>query len=105
MIPKTLRVGPYRVKVEVSEAEINAQSNLLKSDLAGMWVWKTSMIVLRPGLSDEATAECLLHEILHAVFTVAGIESEDEERLVNAIAPTLLDTLRRNPKLVDYLTS
>jgi hypothetical protein len=52
--------------------------------------------------------ETLLHECLHACWSLIGA-SEDvndavEERLTLRLAPVLLEMLRRNPALVAYLT-
>ena len=51
-----------------------------------------------------AEADTMLHEVLHAIEQVA-LEGSDRlaERQVNTIATVLVDTLRRNAWLRDYL--
>lgn len=49
----------------------------------------------------------LLHEALHAVWSTTGLRQLDndlEEQVVVGLAPLLLDTLKRNPDLVAFLT-
>lgn len=60
--------------------------------------------------SDESSEynqrDSLLHEVIHAELAIAGYnkKKDDHEQMVNALATLLLDTLRRNPSLVSYLT-
>lgn len=65
-----------------------------------------------PNQGPDQLAATLLHEVLHAVWSTVGLshanlaEVEDrEETVVAALEPLLLDVLRRNPKLVRYLTA
>jgi hypothetical protein len=57
--------------------------------------------------SGVCLADTVLHEILHAIWAVAGGWSWDidEERVIYTIATTLLDTLKRNPQLVKFLVN
>lgn len=58
---------------------------------------------------QEASKErvTVLHEALHAVWFNAGDrrDKQDEEGAIRILASGLLDTLRRNPELVAYLTA
>jgi hypothetical protein len=58
---------------------------------------------------QTVVAETLLHELLHATFAQAGLreqhDDQDEERIVNPLAPLLLDVLQSNPSLIRYLTA
>jgi hypothetical protein len=54
--------------------------------------------------------ECLMHEILHAVFATTQITHEKwhrlddvEEHVVRYTSPTLMNVLRDNPKVLEYL--
>ena len=64
-----------------------------------------SIIRLHPDMGDEKGRAILLHEILHACFNQSpfGQDEELEERVVRSLDHLLLDTLRRNPKIRDYL--
>lgn len=62
------------------------------------------------GLAEDKVRETLLHETLHAIIGTSRVWPFDdhegrEEELVSTLAPLLLDTLRRNPGLVESLMS
>lgn len=107
MIPKVITVGHYKVRVKVSEPEIDARSNESRTDLLGQISMRDGMMVIRPELDHELEADTVLHEILHALFAVSALDGEftreDEEKVVNHLTPLLIDTLRRNPGLCRYL--
>lgn len=56
---------------------------------------------------DGSTTESkntVLHEVLHAVFSDAGLKgNEGEEKIVTLLANRLRDVFTINPKLRDYL--
>lgn len=56
-----------------------------------------------PNLPCTALAETLLHEALHMCAAQASID--DDEDLVNRMAPRVLALLRANPELVEFLTA
>lgn len=54
----------------------------------------------------SAVAETLLHKALHCAWnhTALGLDlEEDEERIVTALSPLVIELLRRNPDVVAYL--
>jgi hypothetical protein len=54
--------------------------------------------------SPQQAADVLLHEILHAVWHVGGMNHKDgEERLVATLATQLCAVVRQNPNLVTFL--
>ena len=62
--------------------------------------------MLRPDQGADQKADTLLHEVLHAIWEQTPLrsrESDEQEEVVVALAAPLLDTLRRNPRLVEYL--
>lgn len=89
------------------EAAINRISVDDDNELDGDCDKRRGVITIRPGLSHDAEAEVLLHEVLHAVTGSVGLDetlgADTDEKVVRAITPTLLDTLRRNPALRAYL--
>lgn len=96
-----IRVGPYRIIVHwMDKKEAKKWENP-----AGFFLPEQCQIALREDLDIDFLRETLLHEILHACALVAGVDDSDpdEERIVRALAPTLLDVLQRNPRLVRYL--
>jgi hypothetical protein len=71
----------------------------------GWWDYEQSLIEVAENLCPQVKAEILLHEILHACCTYGnvGLEDDDEERVVNGIAPVLLGFLIHNPEIVEWL--
>lgn len=97
-LPKTVQIGPYTVNVEVVETADN-----------GQFLLEDQRILISPAQKHDSTADTLLHEVLHGLFVTAGlrkhvVSEKVEEQLISALTPQLLDTLRRNPKLVTFLT-
>lgn len=61
-------------------------------------------IAISTGMGPDAERDTMLHEVLHAIWRQTPFRQHDEEeRIIQALAPALLDTLRRNPKLTAYL--
>ena len=62
-------------------------------------------IALRPGQAPDYLADTVLHELLHAMLahTPLDLTHEQEEAICLTLAPALLDTLRRNAALADFL--
>lgn len=59
-------------------------------------------IEVRADQADGSKRDTVLHEVLHAIHSLLGMEVE--ESLVHALTPVLLDVLRANPELVSFLT-
>lgn len=91
MRPRKVVVGAHTYKVRLS-----------KIKQLGCCDYDTQVLKLRPGMEPDKDKEVLLHEVLHACGypTLCG---KDEE-FVDAIAPVLLQVMRDNPQLVEYLT-
>jgi hypothetical protein len=99
-LPATIRVG-YR---DYDVLEISP----LKSEAEGA-VGRHSAVVcqieLRTDTKPVETADTLVHEVLHAAWSVAGLSVKDgEERIVTQLAHLLTQVIRDNPDLVAYLS-
>lgn len=58
------------------------------------------------GLSDQRSAEVLLHELLHALLDERGLSDfteEDQERIASVVASGLTAAARHNPGLFSLL--
>ncbi len=111
-IPKSLKIGTFQYRVTTDESALRAKDHEMNGPFAGYGDHDQEVIGINANISPRKQAETLLHETLHAVFeTVGGLpsrgEEEDdhdyEERLINALSPTLFGVLRENPKLLDYI--
>lgn len=70
-------------------------------------------IVVRggPEESDHNVRDTTLHEVIHGILSMVYLDEQADvfksprmaERVVEALATHLLDTMRRNPELVAYL--
>lgn len=101
-LPKEVEVGPYVYTIAHGDVTTRRQ---LGGDHG-----ETDHSELIIKINERATGvvrETLVHELLHALSDLAGLQeqygAETDEQWCRRIAPWLLDTLRRNPNLVDFL--
>lgn len=78
-------------------------------DEDGIFEASKQLVQIRAGLAKGYERSIALHEILHICWEHAGLTAADrppvtEEEAVTALSYRLLEVLRANPKLVDYLT-
>lgn len=97
--PKTVKVGPVNYTVRSYE-------NLAGDDGKALWGHcnHTSLeVALNNGVAKDFERVVLMHELLHGIYHLSGLpDSEQEEQVVNSLAPLLVLLLRDNPKLVEY---
>jgi hypothetical protein len=103
--PKAMKLGLTRWRVEWGREALDRLLGPGSNDDG----------VCRPGLAAIAVEtlpgnpigerELLLHEVLHACVAASSLDVplDQEEPLVAAIAPRLLEALRQNPALIRYL--
>lgn len=101
--PATVQVGPYLFEIIFDENEVNRQAVKDKRTLYGQMEPKEQRIYLDPTQGPDMLADTLLHELMHAALIPLDLDEDLEERAVSVAATSLLDTLRRNPKLVTFL--
>ena len=105
-MPTVVQVGPYRFTVKIDRAEID-KARVAAEDWCRIGVcrrWDLDLVIT-PETAPDVQAETLVHEVLHAIWMVVRGPTKGltEETFIGHLAPTLLDTLRRNPALVAYL--
>lgn len=109
--PRRLAIGPFTVRVDQSRAAQDRIERDSDGPLYGMWDGKNARILLTAKAADTIVRETLLHELLHTILELSGAshvhikDKDEEEGIVRSLTPMLLDTLRRNPRLVTYLLS
>lgn len=102
--PTQITIGPLTYTVTSDEADYARAVASEKVELYGAINYGAGRITLSPHQSPAHQRGALLHEALHAIIHLTDPSIEEEERLVRTICLPLLDTLRRNPALVAYLT-
>ena len=95
--PSSIVIGPYTYQVEFERSHNGAANSW------GHIRYEESVIRVDDTLKDDRRRVCLMHEALHGVFEVTGNNPDNEEALVTAFAPVMVDMMRRNPALVAYL--
>jgi hypothetical protein len=97
-LPKVIRVGPFDVAITFHGRE-------WANDKQGEFDSDAMTVALHEGMPGGAyAASCVLHELFHAIwYAQALVESEEEERAVNALSIGLTQVLRDNPPLIDWL--
>ncbi len=97
-IPADIRVGPFDIKIVHLDARTARQAY-------GLFSEERHEIGLRKTFKNkQQCAETLVHELLHAIWSVQTINHKDgEERIVSKLSMGLTQVIRDNPHLVDYL--
>ena len=96
--PASVVVGPYRYRIVVDDARI-------PPDLYGQCDKGKHVVALHPDQSAVRLRSTLMHELLHALCDLTGVDDDKaEERIVTVLAPALLALLRENPRLLEWLT-
>ena len=101
--PARVTIGPHEYEVR---CDAETQKLMQVEGNRGDSRTDHHLIRLRAGHPHTAMAEVLLHEIFHCLWDQTPMRAESydtEERTITALCEPLLDTLRRNPKLVTYL--
>lgn len=88
---KKVIVGGLEYKVE--------HSPFPEGTLLGQCDSNALVIRVAPEIPKERQAVILLHEILHAVFNHVGLDEDNEEQIVTAVANELYAVFKNNPKL------
>ncbi len=111
-LPDTIQVGPFRYTIVCDDA---AHAKVVRdhgSDVYGLVCYQAQTITLAPANGNDIQAASLVHELLHALCHATGADglledthADTEERLIQILAPSLLNLLRTNPHLVKYLVA
>ena len=107
-MPKRVKVGPFNFDIKCDKESIDSAKVEFDSlDALGFMSTVDQTIYIDPEMQDDMKSETLMHEILHAICMATGIsnafESKDEENFISTISPMLLDTLRCNNEVADFI--
>lgn len=99
MFEGTIRIGYRDCKVEAWPTDDAIESGAFADYDAAQ-----QLIRVRTDLPPQLTAECLLHEVIHAAYDVGCLDVADsEERVVSVLGAQLSQVIRDNPDLIAYL--
>lgn len=106
-LPNAIQIGPLRYRVTADAGEYAKQVATGMTHFYGHIGLGTGIITLDPDQTDDHTRWALLHEVLHGCWHVTEPEGQTftEEQAIRVLTGALLDTLRRNPDLVAFLTA
>lgn len=108
-------VPPKRLKVGYLTFDVEPDTDSLLEDhdenIFGDMNPHTALIRYRNDLPHDVQAQTLLHESLHAAFSVTSLalsvtkvpEGDVEEIVVDTMASALLGIIRENPKFLAFL--
>ena len=107
MRPKQIKVASQSISI------LDCPDWAGDEEVQGTYDEDRSCIVLRKRLSPSSARLALLHELIHSYVWLGGIRSDlrpdgndkIEERVCDVMSVLLLDTIRRNPALIRYLTA
>jgi hypothetical protein len=73
-------------------------------DVYGRTLRFAQRIYLNPQMSSSSAADTLLHETIHALYTVLNLDDkQDEETVCNVLGIWLPIVLRQNPNLLEFI--
>lgn len=107
-MPKEVKIGPYKFQVKNDKASMDsARVRFETIEAIGFTSTNEQCIFVDPDLEEDMKAETLLHEILHGICEATGIscsfDEKEEETFIATISPLLLDVLRVNEEILDYM--
>ena len=106
-LPNAIQIGPIRYRVANDKAAYNECAASSQVSFWGHIGYSDTSIVLAPDQTDDHARWALLHEVLHGCWHTTEPDGQTftEEQAIRTLAGPLLDTLRRNPDLVAFLTA
>lgn len=104
-IPDSVRIGPMLYSIVATEDLHGVGSDGVKFGLFGQIDEKRQQISLHADNGPDINRCTLLHEAMHGILYVAGIQSDHDERTIDALAYGVVSLLRQNPALAAYLAS
>ncbi len=110
--PAYVDIGPHRFTIHYDQQYFLDLARSGGRDRFGETSMANMTMIISPARAFTGMQETLLHEILHALIWQAGITipenpdasgDEREETLVGQMSGILLDCIKRNPHVFDWL--
>lgn len=111
--PTKIFIDPFWFEITYDHTELAVYMLDERSIERGAWGYcdhQKGRIFLDDSVPEDRVKATLLHELLHAAWFAAGLDSMKEEMLteeiiVNALSLRISTMFENNPPLVDYLRS
>ena len=94
-----VKIGPVVYEVQYKEG-LRGHDDLL---LDGNIVYSDCLINIASGQHPQHQLVVLWHEILHGILTAAGIELDNNEQVVTALAHGVMGVVVDNPQLMGLM--
>lgn len=100
-LPRAIKVGSSRYRVIRDSSWVEEEDG----DVYGLTCHQSNTVYIAQGMGTDRTANVALHEALHVMYYKAGINltEKQEEQMISQLTPVLLDFIRDNIGLVNYL--
>jgi len=95
-LPEFIRLSHYRITLEQIPSEISEEC----AEQQGSFHSRTMRIYLDKGIIEDGgsiACDLLLHEILHSVWYLRGMDSKSEEDVVNGMSTHIIEIFKNNP--------
>ena len=101
-LPSTVRIGPFDVAFEIKRGDVGEDG---EDKIVGYFNQLEMLVRIKDKFrTPPQHVEVVIHELLHAMWMVWGLQDGDaEERVVGAFAVALTQCLRDNPQLVAWI--
>lgn len=114
-LPQRVVIAGHPFRLELVDDPNAALDRHEKAGAIGITNVQMGVIRLRGGGENQPhnVRDTVLHEVIHTVLSLGYLDGQQDvfkngrqaERVVEVLSTHLLDTLRRNPELVAYLTA
>lgn len=99
-LPSSIRIGAYDVEIVVEDRNWS-DAHAAIGHFSGA---QQRMTIVQSSASSQASAETVIHEIMHAVWWAYGLEDADpQERTVTLLSAGLTQVWRDNPQLMAWI--
>ena len=107
MRPHFIMVGSHKYTVTYSTEELAITGLRIKATLLGHTNHWALTITIQEGLPHTIERETLLHEVIHAIWSVSGVgedKSMEQETMVRGVEQIFFQVLTNNSTFLKYLT-
>lgn len=104
--PTEVWVGAKLYSVLFDKAKLDGYNGRDRKDRVGYMSQRNLEIIIDDSMAEQMVRETLLHEVLHAVWSDAGLDEMEgltEEQIISTLTPRFMLVLRANPQMSAYL--